>query len=230
MDTSISNVEQWGKDQVEEFIATLPDGKNKRFLNASHSLWFRFKNYDKIQQQPYVLIKEGKAVAFVFATMSKRSFYMNLYEIVTIDGHEGKGFGSEIFWLVMGYAHNEGMQRLKMSCTPTSVTWHMRNGMVFWAVDPSGSLRADVPIFATKQEQLRWRNEALLGSPNEEGLMLDIDPSTAKKLRAESPESHGFGAKKMQKVQDAIEAVGRYWQAPLLSEIIPVETSLEEFL
>ena len=123
----------------------------------------------------------------------------------------------------MAEAHKQGMQRLKMSCTPSSVTWHKRNGTLFWAVDPSGSLRCDVPIFPTKEEALAFRELAV------------NDPSSVKpnsqvcdKLIEESLESHNFGVKKTAKVQEAIEAVGEYWMRDSL--FAQDHISLEEFL
>ena len=123
----------------------------------------------------------------------------------------------------MEEAHNQGMQRLKMSCTPSSVTWHKRNGTIFWAVDPSGSLRCDVPIFPNQHEQLTFR-ELALKDPS-----VAIPPSkVAEKLKEESLESHNFGVKKTEKVETAIESVGEYWMRETLFE--PTHFSLDAFL
>ena len=214
-------LEQCNQATVEETITNAPEGRNTRFLNSSHSLWFRFKNYEK--NPPWVLV-DDKPVAFVFATMSKRSRYMNLYDIVTVQGEEGNGYASQIFERVMEQAHNAGMQRLKMSCTPESVTWHKRNGMLFWAVDPTGSLRTDQPIFPNKHEQLTFRELAL----KDPVLALPADKKVIDQLKRESLESHGFGAKKTEKVEKAIQNVGEYWMRDTLMNTS--ETTLEDFM
>jgi len=146
---------RYTQEQVEKLLETQPEGTNTKFLKSSHNLWFRFKNY--VKNPPFVLEDAGVPVALVFITFSQRSKYANLYEIVTLEGKEGCGYASEVYWEVMKAAHEAGMERLKMSCTPSSVTWHKRNGTIFWAVDPSGSLRVDQPLFPTIQEQLAFR-------------------------------------------------------------------------
>jgi hypothetical protein len=212
---------RYTQEQVEKLLETQPEGTNTKFLKSSHNLWFRFKNY--VKNPPFVLEDAGVPVALVFITFSQRSKYANLYEIVTLEGKEGCGYASEVYWEVMKEAHKQGMQRLKMSCTPSSVTWHKRNGTVFWAVDPSGSLRCDVPIFPTKEEALSFRDLAVK------------DPSSVKpnaqvcdKLIEESLESHNFGVKKTAKVREAIESVGGFWLRDSL--FVHDHVSLEEFL
>ena len=217
----------YNKDQVEKLIERQPEGNNTRFLKSAHNLWFRFKNYEK--HPPFVLVAdsaldaEADPLALVFITFSQRSKYANLYEIVTLEGKEGMGYASKVYWRVMQKAHERGMQRLKMSCTPSSVTWHMKNGTIFWAVDPSGSLRCDVPIFPNLHEQLTFREMALKDHS------IALPPQTViEKLKTESPNAHGFGRNKMLKIEEAIKSVGAYYMRWALYE--PTTTSLEDFL
>lgn len=211
-------MKRYTKEQVEELLSKQPEGTNTKFLKSSHNLWFRFKNYDK--HPPFVLEDDGP-VALVFITFSQRSKYANLYEIVTLEGKEGNGYAGEVYWGVMKAAYEAGMKRLKMSCTPSSVTWHMRNGTMFWGVDPSGSLRCDVPIFPNQHEALTFR-ELALKDPT-----VALPPSKVMdKLKEEGIEAHGFGAKKTEKVETAIGAVGEYWMRP---SMFNDNTSLEDF-
>jgi hypothetical protein len=210
-------------EELETIIKNAPEGKNTKFLSAAHSLWFRFKNYDK--HPPFVLYKGGAPVAFVFATYSDRSKYINLYEIVTMQGQEGKGYAREIWEGVMQHAYNSGMKRLKISCTPDSVTWHNRNGLIFWAVDPSGSLRSDQPLFPTVSQQREYREYAI----NRPLMALPKDPKTIQRLKEESLESHGFGPKKTEKVKEAIKAVGDSWlRTDFMIEV--QQATLEKFM
>ena len=211
---------RYSKDQVEYLIEYQPEGNNTKFLKAAHNLWFRFKNYDR--NPPFVLEENDEAVALVFITFSAKSKYANLYEIVTLEGKEGNGYASEVYWGVMSEAHKQGMQRLKMSCTPTSVTWHKRNGNIFWSVDPSGSLRVDQPLFPNQHEQCTFRELAV----KDPSFALPTEEKVLNQLRGEGLESYNFGDKKRKKVQDAIDAVGEYWLRPALFEF----SSLENFL
>ena len=191
--------------QVEDLIKSSPDGRNTKFLSASHNLWFRFKNYEK--SPPIILEDNGKIVSLIFATFN-RDRYTNLYEIVTAEGCEGKGYASRIWNEYVDYAVNvQNMKRLKISCTPSSVTWHMKNGLVFWAVDPTGSLRSDQPLLKSRDEQLMFRERAV----NDPTIALPNDTKVFEQLQKESLESHNFGPKKKKMTEDAIAAVGKYW-------------------
>jgi len=194
------------KEEMEAILAQQTEGKNTRFLNAAHSLWFRFKNYDK---HPAFSLDDK---AFVFATYSQRTKYINLYEIVTIEGAEGKGYASEIWSAVMKDAYNSSMRRLKISCTPSSVTWHYRNGLVFWAVDPSGSLRSDQPLCETREEQIKLREQAI----EDPSVVIPTDSKVIENLRKEDFPGDRFkiGGKKYWAICNAIDSVGEAWMRP----------------
>jgi hypothetical protein len=205
--------------KVQQLIETSPAGKNTKFLSAAHSLWTRFHNYDKSLPMAYEV--NGEVVSLIFATFN-RDGYANLYEIVTLEGQEGKGYASKCWDAWIKYAVEERkVQRLKISCTPSSVSWHNRNGLVFWAVDPTGSLRSDQPLFATRTEQLAFRDKAIV-SP-----LQALPPAKARaQFLAESLESYKWGEKKKAKTQAAIDTVGKSW----LREALMDQPSLEDFL
>ena len=206
------NLKTCSKEFIESVIESQPEGRNTKFLKSSHNLWFRFKNYEK--QPPFGLFDNEELVALVFITFSKRSKYANLYEIVTLEGKEGNGYASKVWEGVMAEAHKAGMERLKISCTPSSITWHKRNGLVFWAVDPSGSLRSDQPLFPSIKAQNEFRERAVLNPK----LAMPTDSKVKERLLAESLESHGFGKVKTETVKKAIEDVGDYWLRDALLE------------
>ncbi len=206
---------------VENIIDSSPEGKNTKFLSAAHSLWFRFKNYET--NPPFVLESQGAPVSLIFATYSNRTKYMNLYEIVTIEGQSGKGYASKIWDEVISDAVSKRMSRVKLSCTPSSIGWHLRNGLVFWGVDKSGSLRSDQPLYSTRQEQIEFRNKAVL----EPSIALP-SKKVCEKLIEEDILAHGFGNKKMNTIREAINATGEYWLRDYL--IASKESSLEGFI
>ena len=205
--------------KVEQLIVNSPAGKNTKFLSAAHSLWYRFKNYEKCPPMAYE--DTGDVVCLIFATFN-RDGYANLYEIVTLEGKEGKGYASKCWDTWIKYAVEERkIQRLKISCTPSSVSWHLRNGLVFWAVDPTGSLRSDQPLFATRADQIAYRDNASVNP------LQALPPYKAREqFRAEGLESYTWGEKKKAKSQAAIDAVGKAW----LREALMDQPSLEEFL
>lgn len=205
--------------RVEELIKNSPAGKNTKFLSAAHSLWYRFHNYDKCP--PMALEDNGEIVSLIFATHN-RDGYANLYEIVTIEGKEGKGYASKCWDTWIKYAVEErNSKRLKISCTPSSVTWHYRNGLIFWAVDPTGSLRSDQPLFNNRVDQVAYRDVAIVNPTSA------LPPYKARDLfRKESLESYGWGDKKNAKTQAAIDAVGKAW----LRDALMDQPTLEPFL
>ena len=205
--------------KVQHIIDNSPAGKNTKFLSAAHSLWTRFHNYEK--QLPMCLEVNGEVVSMIFATFN-RDKYVNLYEIVTVEGKEGNGYASKCWDMFVEYSVNERKaERLKISCTPTSVTWHMRNGLIFWAVDPTGSLRSDQKMFATRQEQIEYQNYSIVNP------LQALPPYKVRdQFLKEGLEDHKFGEKKKAKTQAAINAVGKFWLRDALFDT----TTLEDFL
>ena len=205
--------------KVEDLIKTSPAGKNTKFLSAAHSLWTRFHNYEKSLPLAYEV--NGEVVCLIFATFN-RDGYSNLYEIVTLEGKEGNGYASKCWDAYLDYAVNvRKSTRLKISCTPSSVTWHYKNGLIWWAVDPTGSLRSDQPLFPTRAEQIAYRDFAIVNP------LQALPPYKAREqFLAEGLESYKWGAKKKAKTQTAIDAVGKAWLRDALME----QPSLEEFL
>jgi hypothetical protein len=155
----------------------------------------------------------------IFCTFN-RDNYTNLYEIVTVQGHEGKGYASAIWDEYVEYATQvKKSERLKISCTPSSVSWHIKNGLIFWAVDPTGSLRSDQPLFKNREEQFIFRKLAI----DDPTIALPSEKVCAQ-LRGESLESHNFGAKKKASVEAAIKVVGDSWVRTALFEQSTLES------
>lgn len=189
--------------EIVELLADTPRGKNTKFLSAAHSLWKRFGNYERY---PPLVLDEGGIKSVIYATFSVKTGYTNLYEICTVQGQEGKGYASRCWDGFLDHAYQHDMSRLKISCTPSSIGWHLRNGLVFWSVDPSGSLRSDQPIYKTRQEQLAFREKAI-----ENPKLAVPDAKVVHRLKMEGLETHGFGAQKAAKTMLAIEKVGSAW-------------------
>ena len=194
---------------IQRAIFNSPNGANTKFLQQSHSLWYRFNNYQS--NAPFGLYKDNKLVSVIFATTSDKTKYINLYEIVTIQGQEKKGYATEIWSSFVEFWYDAGMHRIKLSCTPSSITWHMRNGLIFWAVDKQGSLRSDQPLKRTINEQIDFREYAL----TEPSVALP-DKKTRMKLREEDVETLQLSHKKILETYQAIQKVGEYWFRPYL--------------
>ena len=194
---------------IQKAIFNSPSGVNTKFLQQSHSLWYRFNNYEF--NAPFGLYNNDKLVSVIFATTSDKTKYINLYEIVTLQGQEGKGYATEIWSRFVEFWFDAGMHRIKLSCTPSSVTWHMRNGLVFWAVDKQGSLRSDQPLKRTIDEQINFREYAV----NNPSVALP-DKKVRMKLREEDIETLQLSQKKILETYQAIKKVGEYWFRPHL--------------
>ena len=162
---------------------------------SSHNLWIRFKNY---KDNPPLLTLQTNYHPVCMITKLKREPYANLYEIFAVH----PGYATNL-WDIMAHMKANGVERLKMSCTPSSIGWHKRNGIVGWAIDPSGSIRVDVPICETQEEQLALRERAI------DNPWLVMPPERKSiQLRAEH---NSFGKIKQPKVDQAIDTLGDFW-------------------
>jgi hypothetical protein len=189
--------------EILELIKTSKPGRNTKFLSAAHSLWKRFGNYDRY---PPLVVDDNGIKSVIYATFSLRTRYVNLYEICTVQGQEGKGYASAAWDGFLDHAYQHDMDRLKISCTPSSIGWHNRNGLVFWAVDPTGSLRSDQPIFQTRKEQLQFREKTI-----QDPRIAFPESKVIAKLKSEGLEDHNFGIKKAAQVMGAIKKVESAW-------------------
>lgn len=198
------------RNEILEIIEKSNPGSNTRFLSAADSLWYRFHNYEK--NPPIGLIDDEEVVSIIFATFN-RDGYTNLYEIVTVQGKEGKGYASKIWDEYLKYAVDiKKSDRLKISCTPSSLGWHLRNGLIFWSVDSSGSLRSDQKLFRTREEQCEYR-EMVVKDPQS---YLPPQKQIDKFLKEDWS---GFGSKKMKRTEEAIGRAGDYWLRPFLKKM-----------
>lgn len=217
----MSSIKFLERSDVEHIINNSPEGRNTSFLKAADSLWFRFHNYEK--ELPMGLVVDDKVVSIIFATYN-RDKYTNLYEIVTVQGEEGKGYASKVWEAYVDYAANKRkMERLKISCTPSSVGWHNKNGLIFWGVDPTGSLRSDQQLFDTREKQIEYRKNCI----DQPDLAIPPNQKVVDFLKTQCINAHKFGPKKKTKVEESITLVGSAW----LRDHLFVETnSLEKFL
>lgn len=172
------------------------DHANAKFASAAFSLWFRFGNFTE-RNAPYASVDaEGNITAVVMLTLLTREPYANLYEIFAVES----GCATSLYWEVMKHAKENGAERLKMSCTPSSIGWHFRNGIVGWGTDPTGSIRVDIPICDSRQEQIELRERAI------ECPILVMPEGKAKDRLAK--EENSFGPKKIIQVENAIDFMG----------------------
>jgi|TARA_R110000803_G_scaffold103168_2_gene171285 hypothetical protein len=196
---------EFGDDlNIQRIINKSVAGKNTSFLKASHSLWTRFKNYEK--NPPCILYVDKVPVSVIFATCSTRTKYINLYEIVTIQGQERKGYANKIWSEFIKHWHKNGMSRIKLSCTPESIGFHKKNGLVFWSVDKQGSLRSDQPLMPTIAEQIVLREKSI-SKPS----LVIPNIKICNKLKKEDIEFLNLSNKKLLKTYEAIQSVDKFW-------------------
>tara|TARA_R100000781_G_scaffold54290_1_gene35493 strand:- start:1197 stop:1814 length:618 start_codon:yes stop_codon:yes gene_type:complete len=195
----------YNEAETVKVLAQQSEGRYTKFFRAAHSLWKRFKNYER--HPPYVLLNEENVeVAMIYSTFSDKTKYTNLYEIFAFEGHSGKGYGKKAWELWLQAMYVRGAHRLKLSCTPDSIGFHMKNGLVFWSVDRSGSLRSDQPIMPSIQEQKELRERAII-TPD---LVLP-NQQVRKRLKGEELENLDLSQNKLLQTYEAIQKVGDFW-------------------
>lgn len=194
-------IKQINQSDVEKLLADMEIQKNKNlsFAKSAHSLWFRFKNYNE-RNNPYAIFNDsGEIMAVCMITRLQRESYANLYEIFAVES----GYATDLYWGIMDLMEKNGVERLKMSCTPASIGWHMRNGIIGWGTDPSGSIRVDIPLMGSRDDQLSLR----------ENWSVDLDkvlPPEKNRSRLKE-ENNTFGPRKKPKVEEAINTVGDFY-------------------
>ena len=199
-------IERVTQVEFEVWVQSMDEGRNKTFAKGAMNLWIRFKNFEK--NAPFVLKIDGDIKCAILITKLSRAPYCNLYEIVTKQGEEGNGYARRLYWHVMSHMYDAGVLRLKMSCTPTSIGWHYGNGIIGWGVDATGSIRVDVPLRRTREEQLELRADYKKN-------MEEITPPE-KAIKALLKENPTFGTKKAIQVASSKGHLGEYYLREIL--------------
>ena len=190
------------REEIQALVTKMKaDGHpNFKFADSSQNLWIRFKNYETDKNLPFVILNDKEEIAAVcMITKLVMTPYCNLYDIFAVES----GYATKLYWGIMQYMKKNGVERLKMSCTPSSIGWHYRNGIVGWAVDPSGSIRVDVPICETQADQLSLRQMAI----HTPALVM---PPAKQQIKL-SEEENSFGPKKIIQVEKAIDTMGEFY-------------------
>jgi len=201
-------LERLTKEQMGEWVTNMGEGRNKTFAKGAMNLWIRFKNFEK--NAPFALRVEGDIKCVILITKLSRAPYVNLYEIVTATGEEGNGFARKLYWDVIAHFYDAGVERLKMSCTPSSIGWHYGNGIIGWGVDATGSIRVDIPLRPTRQEQLMFRDSCLI----DDSLFELLPPEKA--IKALLKENPTFGKKKTAQLEESKKVMGEFYLRDML--------------
>lgn len=199
-------IERVTQVEFEAWVQSMDEGRNKTFAKGAMNLWIRFKNFEK--NAPFALRVDGDIKCVILITKLLRAPYVNLYEIVTATGEEGNGYARRLYWDVLSHFYDDGVLRLKMSCTPTSIGWHYGNGIIGWGVDATGSIRVDIPLRRTREEQLALR-------ANYKNNMEEITPPE-KAIKALLKENPTFGLKKAMQVEASKGHLGEYYLRDIL--------------
>jgi ribosomal protein S18 acetylase RimI-like enzyme len=219
-----TTLETISASEVQKLIEVWDQSESLRVLKQGQGLWGNFRYYESFS--PVVLRDRRKVVAIAFRTLN-RNGYFNLYEIAVDPRARGKGFGKQLWRLLIAHAYENGSTRLKMGCSPTSLGWHISNGALFWGVDEQGSLLCDIPLLPTVEQQVLLQKE---GISNPIAVM--PDEQVVKKLAAK-----GFvtirNRLQLQKAIQAISQAGDCWlrgaicpdeKTPSLASLLPERT------
>jgi len=79
----------------------------------------------------------------------------------------------------------------------------MGNGIIGWGTDPSGSIRVDIPIMKNIEDQVSLRDKWKENIDN-------ITPPDKNRTKLRE-ENNSFGPRKLPKVEEAIDKVGKYY-------------------
>ncbi len=159
------------KEEVENFISSLPNSDRKKFLCNAHSLWIRFRNYEK--QLPIAIIENSQLKSIAFVSKLKKHSMINLYDIVSFD----TGYGKKLWMEMIAYYYNLGVRNIKFRALYSAVKFYDDLGIYFWGFDGK-SFTVEQPLYSTIEEMQKWRNDFIL-SPicANDKLLEDKDPS-----------------------------------------------------
>ena len=192
------------REEVESMLTQYGQQGNNSLIRWNHGMWIRFGNYDN-DNLPLAMLVKGNIVGLVFYCILKNHI-VNQYEIIVREGVTHEKYGEYLWRYWIEYVSLQGAKYLKISCTPQSIKWHYKHGLIFWGIDSSGSLRSFQPLFPTVEEQCRWR-DYVIKHPDYKIL----SPKIAQFYLNEMLKDRKWSKEKINKIKDSILYIDKAW-------------------
>lgn len=157
------------REQYLASVTQMTHFESLKFAKQSLDWWDTY--YSWSQFPCLCLQNNGKKVCYLFYHISKDNKYLTIHNLLTPHPHRFNGYAKILLTLLFTHLfnHNSPIQRVKMICVSSSLSFYMKLGVDFWGVNELGQYYTNFPMPDTIEDiPLLMKNETLKQLPNEE--------------------------------------------------------------
>ncbi|PLY07842.1 MAG: hypothetical protein C0625_03825 [Arcobacter sp.] len=128
-------------EQYMNSIVDIEDKKSTDFANHAFDWWN--ENYYWRRFPPLCLTHNNIHLCYLFYTISKNEEYLIINFLLTPKKQRGKGYAYDLLKYLFEFITYKDVNRVKLTCTPSSLPFYNKLGLEYWGVDKLGLYYSD---------------------------------------------------------------------------------------
>ena len=134
-------IKNLSRDLFLEYAHTIGDLKSLKFSKESLELWDNYYSWEKYS--PLCLIDDDEILCYLFYSISKNNEYLIIHRILTPLEFRKKNYALELISYFFHYFAKKDINRFKMNCVSSSISFYNKLGLNYWGVNTKGHYYCD---------------------------------------------------------------------------------------
>ncbi len=133
------------KDQYLDSVTQMTHMGSLKFAKQAMDWWDTYYSWSNF---PCVCLEvDGEDVCYLFYHISKNNDYLTIHNILTPYNFRFQGYAQSLLAKLFSTVHpNSSIQRVKMECVSSSLSFYMKLGIDFWGVNKLGQYYTNFPM------------------------------------------------------------------------------------
>lgn len=129
------------RDEYLNSIKKITHYESLKFAKQALDWWDNYYSWSKFPC--LVLTKNNQHISYLFFTISKNSEYLTIHNILTPKEFRGNGYAFNLLDELFCEFTNKTVERFKMFCVSSSISFYNRVGLNYWGVNTLGQYYSD---------------------------------------------------------------------------------------
>lgn len=130
------------RNEFLESAQNIEDYKSLSFSKHCLDWWDTYFSWTKFP--PLCLVDdEEEHLCYLFYSISKNNEYLTIHNLLTPKANRFNGYAKEILSYLFQKVASQNIQRFKMYCVSSSLTFYSKLGLEYWGVNESGQYYCD---------------------------------------------------------------------------------------
>jgi GNAT superfamily N-acetyltransferase len=199
----------------EEYLTSVLQMTNISTLQFAKAAMEWWDNYYSWKNFPCMVLQDDhQDVAYLFYHISKDKQYLTIHNIFTHHDQRQQGYATKLLQILYSQlTQTHSIQRTKMHCVDSSLSFYMKLGVKFWGVNDIGQFYANFKMPTKSINELPQinQNERLDELSNSEILQI---------WEAHKANGSEFDPQRLNRFNNSLELLGESYQFDRLGEIV----------